>query len=41
MSLFLSYCDGEVGWSLAGLSSLALALQGHGDLLRLVLVQQG
>lgn len=37
----LSYCNGEVGWSLTWLSSLPLTLQGHGDLLWLIFVQQG
>lgn len=41
MFFFLPYCDSEVGRSLAWLSSFPLALKGHGDLLWLVLVQQG
>lgn len=41
MLFFLPYCDSEVGGSLAWLSSFPLALKGHGDLLWLVLVQQG
>lgn len=36
----LTYCHCDVGWCLARLSSLPFTLQGHGDLLWLVLIQQ-
>lgn len=35
-----SYCDCDVGWSLARLPSLPFTLQSHGHLLWLVLIQQ-